>query len=293
MPKSALRPRTMRTADVAAMLGQSVDSLRALATSPENAYKTHLEPKPTGGHRLISVPSPTLKQWQRRFLRLVLARLASPRDLRAIVQKDHVKNARTHRAKRHVLTLDIADAFPSTSPRIVQKRLRDIGFTADCARLICRLCLTARELPQGAPTSNAILDIVLIDFDRALIRACAHSDSTYTRYSDNLAFSSTNPLQGIERYAVRALKGMSYAVRDDKTQHGGAGVQVDITGIQTAKSLLVRPSTIERTQKRMKEAILSGEGVYGPAVAGAFNYVRRVNRRQASALLRSLPDATG
>src|SRR5262249_433669 len=88
-----------------------------------------------------------------------------------------------HMGKRYFAKVDIVDFFPSTHPRLVRHALRhELG--EEDPRLI-RLFMSQRHLPQGPKASPAVSNLLLVGFDRAVLRATA-SGVGYTRYADDL-----------------------------------------------------------------------------------------------------------
>lgn len=281
------RPKTTITG-IASAMEQSVESLRASAASAASQYTRYTKPKDGGGRRSISAPSDELNALQQKLLNRILRRHSRPTDLRRVVMIDPLANARAHRGKRFILALDLKDAFPSTKVAAVVTALRANGFTRDAARLLTKLCCDRGCLPQGAPTSNALLDIVLFEFDRSVVARCETQAGAYTRYVDNLTVSSNASLATIEDLITRKLKMMTYRVNAAKTQRGGMSAPVDITGVKTAKTTKVRDRTLAKTAERLRGEVRAGDGKTIESVKGAVAWVRRVNTRQAGSLVRRI-----
>ena len=262
-----------------------VQALQEFAGSANNSYRTHRKRKADGGYRLISEPSPLLKTMQQAILLRVLRGFANQRDLSAVVVRDPVANARAHLGTQYITVLDVRNAFPSTPSGRVVAALRARGFKIDAAKLIARLCTNGGQLPQGAPTSNALLDIVLIEFDRAVGARCRAAGACYTRYVDNIAVSAPRSVSTIEAFIASRLSQLGFVLNQAKTLRGGLTVPVAITGVETGKSLRVRPEMVARTRGKLRAA-QDAPSEELSSLLGLLAWMRRVNRRQAAALIR-------
>lgn len=200
-------------ADLAGALGLSIPQLRWLCFHAEVAHKTHYIyfeiPKRSGGTRLLAAPHRKLAAAQQWVLTNVLAKLEVTGHAHGFVPgRSTVTNARPHVGKHIVVTLDLAEFFPTiTFPR-VRGLFESIGYSPAVATLLALLCTEAprspvvhdgitfwvaagdRALPQGACTSPAISNLVSRKLDRRLAGATRKLGWTYTRYADDLAFSA-------------------------------------------------------------------------------------------------------
>jgi len=157
------------------------------------AYTTAQIPKRSGGTRELSIPSSELKKTQK-----MLAR-AFERELGGKVHKvanAYVKgrntatNAVPHLGCAVLIKLDIKDFFPSITRDMLRPLLWYFAYREPKAlERILDLCMTDRGLPQGAPTSPILSNLVLRKFDIAAYQFANLMDAKYTRYADDLAFS--------------------------------------------------------------------------------------------------------
>jgi RNA-directed DNA polymerase len=172
--------------ELARRLGLAEPDLRAVPI----AYRTFRIGKKGGGFRTITAPDPPLKQLQRRICRRVLARLPVHRAVRGFEPgQSIVTNAASHTGQRIVLQLDIQDFFASTQAEAVESYFRRIGWTKEAARLLRSWCTHDGGLPQGAPTSPRLSNLVNYRLDSRLAAMAAKVGASYTRYADDLTFS--------------------------------------------------------------------------------------------------------
>lgn len=177
--------------------GHGLDELaRRLGMSPpelasiQAAYRQFTIPKRSGGHRRILAPQKELKSAQRRILRRLLALLVSHPAATGFERgRSIVTNASRHLGRAVVVRMDLRDFFESTSARRVRRFFRRIGWNRPAARRLGELCTHRGALPQGAPTSPRLANLVNYRLDTRLNNLAAAFGATYTRYADDLVFS--------------------------------------------------------------------------------------------------------
>lgn len=175
--------------DLARRLGITPEELSAVR--PE--YTAFYIPKRSGGQRTIHAPSPALKQIQRLILRRVLGRLrAHPHAVGFERGHSIVTNAVCHVGQAVVAKMDIVNFFASTSGKRVEDYFRYIGWNREAAGLLTALCTFEGGLPQGAPTSPRLSNLVNHGVDAGLKALAESSGATYTRYADDITFSFPN-----------------------------------------------------------------------------------------------------
>ncbi len=145
--------------------------------------------------RNFKAPDKKLKAVQRRILRRLLNAYALPEGAHGGVKgKSPKTNASEHCGKPLVVTSDIRSFFPSVSHREVAKMFkREFGCGRYTTWLLTRLTTIDGQLPQGAPTSTAIANILLAStVDRPAELIASKRDVTVTRFVDDFAFSGVN-----------------------------------------------------------------------------------------------------
>ncbi len=192
--------------ELAARLGMPADALRTVRAS----YREFRIPKRTGGSRVIHAPDKDLKSVQRRILRRLLAKLHSHAAATGFERKSSiVHNARCHAGSAVVLRLDIKDFFKSTGGERVKKFFQVLGWNREATEILTRLCTYRGHLPQGAPTSPRLSNLINYKMDvRLAALATACPGTIYTRYADDMTFSISKDDRTILRkliFATRAI----------------------------------------------------------------------------------------
>jgi len=154
---------------------------------------------------------PRLKRAQYWLLANILEKIPVTESAQGFVkQRNILTNALPHVGKAVVVNLDLENFFPSVGYPRVKGIFRQLGYSEEIATLCARLTTEApvgafeldgtryfvrsgdAALPQGAPTSPALSNLLCRRLDKRLRGAAAKLDFTYTRYADDLTFSSSS-----------------------------------------------------------------------------------------------------
>ncbi|MDA1195539.1 MAG: reverse transcriptase family protein [Planctomycetota bacterium] len=187
-------------------------------------YREARIPKRSGGTRRLLVPDDETKAIQRRVLRGLLSALrAHPCATGFERGKSIVDHARPHAGRAVVIHMDVIDFFPSTTAERVERYFRRIGWNRAVARLLTELTTTGGSLPQGAPTSPRLANLVNFGLDAHLHTIAAEQGARYTRYADDITLSldhGDGPLGGRVRSLMRhvelALRAHGYRAHETK-----------------------------------------------------------------------------
>ena len=215
-----------------------------LANAPKK-YKVYTIPKRTSGHRVIAQPSKDLKEYQRAFLALQKLPLhnAAMAYRHGLSIKD---NAQKHKNNRYLLKLDLENFFNSISSPLFWKVWESIqALPPENDRVImenllfwCPSKTTGKKLVLsiGAPSSPLISNFFMYRFDVVISELCAEKGITYTRYADDLTFSTQHkdilfdlPLEIKNQLSL--LFGSSIRINRRKTKFSSKAHNRHVTGI--------------------------------------------------------------
>ena len=167
-------------------------------------------------------------------------------------------NARRHVRRRHILNVDLKDFFPSTSFRRVKTvlELEPFALTGpreELAFLIANLCCDAGRLPQGAPTSPTLTNVVCQRLDRRLTRLARQHHAVYSRYADDLTFSSNHaPLaEPFENELRVIIQDEGYRVNEKKLRRRSCYERQEVTGLIVNDKVNVRRRFIKDLRYRL------------------------------------------
>jgi len=298
-------------ADLAKALSLTPRRLRWLSFHAETAVVTHYVrfqvPKKSGGMRELAAPLADLATAQKWILTHILEKLPMPEAAHGFIKgRSTMSNAVPHVRQSLVVNLDLKDFFPTiTFPR-VKGIFQGLGFSPAVSTILGLLCTEcprrvvtyngqklhvatgARALPQGACTSPALSNLCARRLDARLTGLAQKHGWTYTRYADDLTFSSREPQAPVGRLLahVRYLTTEEhFTVNETKTRMQRPNACQTVTGIVVNQ----RPN-IPRHERRRLRAILHQAGKTGLAeqnrdqhphfegwVSGMISYIKMVN----------------
>ncbi len=280
---------------VAAILGCTPAGLSWLLykKSPAEKYKSFEIPKRGGGHRNISAPTPELKVLQRKLADLLEA------CRKEIVERENLKddiahgfrsgrsiisNAKRHRGRRYVFNVDLSNFFGTINfGRVRGYLIKDKNFALNpkIATILAQIACHDNALPQGSPCSPVLSNLIAHVLDVHLVRLCAKKGCVYTRYADDLTFSTNlaefpasiavaSPaaphvwLPGKELSRLVALSG--FEINPAKTRMQYCNSRQEVTGLVVNRKVNVR-SEYRRTVRSMVHRLFT---------TGAYSHVQRV-----------------
>lgn len=265
----------------------SLGALYAVARHASRHYASFTLTGRNGASRHILAPDPLLKSLQRTILRNVLRhRPVSPHAAAYRPSRGIAENAALHKGQRFVLRLDIrrffdsirfADVYRSAFPRHL--------FPPAVAGLLTALCCYEGRLPQGAPTSPAISNLILRPFDGHMGEWCARRGIRYSRYCDDMVFSGDFDYLAVLRKVRGFLRALGFCLHEEKTRLQSRAARQSVTGITVNE----RPQVSRQYRRSLRQEI------YYCLKFGAASHVERIggNPSDAARHLRSLLGKVG
>ena len=179
-------------------LGMSLNELKRIWHHRYAMYHEFNIAKHGGKTRTIQAPDKRLKMLQRKLAKL-LDEIYRPRNgVHGFVKNRSVRtNADAHLRRRFVINLDIESFFPTITEKRVEGLFKALGVNDRVSEIVARLCCVSDRLPQGAPTSPVISNMICFRLDKELQSIAKANRCIYTRYADDLTFSSHQPPTGM------------------------------------------------------------------------------------------------
>jgi retron-type reverse transcriptase len=271
-------PKLADDAAIAAFAGVEQDRLRELMRPGVEAGSGYVEfeiPKAKGGTRRIAAPRTPLRKIQRKLLDEILAKVPLHDACHGFVpDRSTVTNAKPHEGAAIVVKLDLKDFFPTVHYRRVKGLFEQLGYGEDVAATLAGLttyrpvvngeAVWPGMLPQGAPTSPALANLVCRRMDHRLERLAGKYSAIYTRYADDLTFSFREvPDIRIGRFlwwVDSICQQEGFTERDDKRRILRAKHQQRVTGLVVNERV-----NIPRADRRRFRAILHNCAKHGVA----------------------------
>jgi RNA-directed DNA polymerase len=304
-------PLVGNAAELAAAMGITINELRFLCFQRDVSTISHYQrfsiPKKSGGERIISAPMPRLKRAQYWLLANVLEKIPVTDSAHGFVrQRNILSNALPHVGKTVVVNLDLENFFPTVSYPRVKGIYRKLGYSEEVATLFAVLSTEAPtaayeldgrryfvktgagQLPQGAPTSPALSNLICRRLDKRLHGAAAKLDFAYSRYADDLTFSSSTAdnlaIKKLMWRVRKIIEAEGLKIHPRKTQVMRKHQRQEVTGVVVNQ----KPSVCRKELKKFR-ALLFQIGKDGPdgkrwregslfnSVEGYANFVAMVN----------------
>jgi RNA-directed DNA polymerase len=287
--------------DVAKLLGFKPRAVsHILYVKPDSSnYHSFTIPKCRGGTRSISAPKKGLKLLQRRLADLLqscideINQIKEENDeplLRYQLAHGFAKarsiltNARPHRNKRYVFNIDLEDFFGSIHfGRVQGFFVKDKSFLLKpkTALILAQIACFEQKLPQGSPCSPIISNLIAHILDIHLVRLASRWGCTYTRYADDLTFS-TNKKEFPTRIATRShsashewtagsdltriIRHSGFRVNQHKTRMQYRDSRQEVTGLVVNSRINV-PSDYRRRVRAMAHSLFRTGKYYLPSFA--------------------------
>jgi hypothetical protein len=263
-------------------------------------------PKRRGGERLILAPKRELKALQRQLLGLLAEKLPVSEHAHGFRGGRSIRsNAEPHVGKRVVVKLDLQDFFPSVHVGRVRGLLVALGYAYPVAATLAALMTEAPRQPvvdggvvyhvpvgsrhcvQGAPTSPALCNALLLTLDHRLAGLARHFGFSYSRYADDLTFSGDDAtqaqVQALIRLASRVVAAEGFRVNRDKTRILRSGGRQTVCGVVVNRDLGLSRRDRRRLRAELHQAALAGREA-DARLRGRLAYLGMLNPEQRLAL---------
>lgn len=249
-------------ADVAELLGIKEKSLRYFlyVIKPENMYHEFTIEKKTGGSRTICAPDRKLKTIQRKLANVLnCVYKVKPAAHGFVQEKDIVTNARNHIKRRYVLNLDLKNFFNQINFGRVRGMLMKPPYSIgeEAATVIAQIACYKGRLPQGAPSSPILTNMICAPLDTQLTRVAMKYKLRYSRYADDITFSSAKEEmpKSIVRYLAdglvigkeirQVINNNGFNINEKKTRMFDSRKRQEVTGLVVNRFVNVRRSYIK------------------------------------------------
>lgn len=250
------------------LLGKPYSEVQSIIY-PNPPYKSFFITKRNGAPRLIQEPRARLKILQKKVLEFLEEHASRPKPcVHGFTKKRSiVTNARKHCSPQiqHVLNIDLKDFFPSIGFFRVRGVLQKLpyGCSHNVATVLAHLCTHRNELPQGAPTSPFLANLVARRLDTDLMDLARRHRATYTRYADDLTFSftvrsSTRLPENICTYdsgslflgqeLLSIIEQNSFQVNPEKSRMSTRSHRLEVTGLTVNEFPNVKRNFIDRVR---------------------------------------------
>lgn len=261
----------------------------------EGRYRDFTVPKRSGGERMVSAPCSSLKTLQRWVLEEILYKVkVSPysygfEKARNSSDKNN-SNPILHLADRHckqlfILKMDLKDFYPSIERKRVFAQFLKIGYGSYAADLLTEICTHNGSLPQGGVTSAYLANIICYHMDMRIAGYCNKRGIVYTRYADDIIFSSDDrgALRGIYGAVRSIIEEEGFTVNDRKTRFLTPKGRKEVLGLilvnEPERDKILAPRDLKRMVRTMiHHQIITGDYSEYSKVLGYISYIDSIER---------------
>jgi len=218
-------------------------------------YRQFHIPKKSGAKRLITAPFSKSYMYMLRYVNHILQSIheASKHTMGFVPGRCIVDNATVHVGMNYVFNIDLKDFFPSIERKRIVSRLQHKPFnmTEEVALTIAGLCCMRTEeviegktiykyvLPQGSPASPTLTNIVCDKLDFILSGLAKRFGVNYTRYADDISFSSKHNVyqnnSEFRKELTRIIEEQGFTINEKKTRLNKLGSRQEVTGLTVSQ----------------------------------------------------------
>ena len=262
-------------------------------------YNARAIPKKAGGERKIFIPDETTDKIQRAILADLyeLNIEISPNAFAFRKNKSIKDNAQPHTGKICLICYDLRDFFDTITFKKVEEELQRHGVDKTFIKTVKKWCFVERHLPQGAPTSPFLSNLVCRNLDYRFTKLAEKIGATYTRYADDIIISGDENIVKYQTIYKRIIRTEKFYINYHKTRISVLDIAQDnsannwfvpwhiVTGLTVdADKVSVRPSYINKVKHELQR-----DGV-NPSTTGKIGFIKFVDFDAAQILAKYLPE---
>ncbi len=225
--------------------------------------------------RTIHPSTQELKAIQKSIKKNILTPIPLPNEIHGGVKKrSNITNAKPHKGNKFIFTTDLQDFYPNISHSAVYDTFLSLGFSNHFSNSLTKLTTWKYALPQGTPTSTHISNLVFLKTDFELIQLCNENNITYTRYVDDLTFSSPFDFKHLLDDILEIIRQNNFNLSYRKTKYKGNQI---VTGINVFLNKIEVP---EHIKEKSRIEIKSNSEIKPYTIY--LDNVRKINKQKGS-----------
>lgn len=229
------------------LIGVPSQEIYKYSTLTERYYKKKKILKKNGGIRILTIPCDDLKKVQKWILKEILYTIEVDESANGfITNRSIVTNAKKHLHQNVVYNLDLENFFPTIKIHSIYTIFKKLGYEKEICTLLSKLCTYNNQLPQGAPTSPYLSNIVLKKLDNRLKKFSQKMDINYSRYADDLTFSGNKISKATRKFIKEIIESEGFKINLSKERIAFRNNRQEVTGLIVSGNKLSVPRGKER-----------------------------------------------
>lgn len=286
--------------DIYTALGYDKDVLQLIVDNISRYYITYRIKKRNGKTRRIDAPQDPLKTIQKSIVTEILYNFSAHPIAHGFVKgKSPVTNAKMHVGKEMVLSIDIKNFFNSISRHAVLKTLQwimaqqsELTYEDEDLILLSNLMCYNEVLPQGAPTSPVMSNLVCMGMDRTLSKLAKKANVTLTRYADDIVASGSRAeVITIRTSILSTIYAFHLLPNRKKTKIREYHQRQQVTGIVVNKKTSIKKQTWRNLRAQLYNLLRDGVSLSKTefqVLRGRIEWIKSLNPSRGSQLLAQL-----
>lgn len=258
---------------LALLMGVKYTTLFYYILHNENFYNEFNISKSSGNKRLINAPSLNLKKIQKWILDNILSEFQLSEVATGFRKNLNIlENAKKHTNKNLVYNIDIENFFPSIKFNDVYYIFYNVGYSAEVAYALSALLTYKECLPQGSPASPYISNIICYKMDESLKQVAYDFNGEYTRYADDMTFSTDNIPELLRKKSVikKIVNFYNFKLNDSKERSQFQNQTQMVTGLIVNKEVKVRRKFKKDIEKH----------IYYCEKFGVYNHLKKIGMEE-------------
>jgi RNA-directed DNA polymerase len=229
--------------------------INAITSNLRNYYSLKIKPKKKYGdfqrddfgnirYRGLMVPDYILKSRQKKIAQFLNQYPLPEHMFGSVNGKNNILNARQHLNHKYFLTIDLKKFFPNINHHQVNTMFCNNGFSPSASRILTQLTTYQASLPQGAPSSSVIANLVFLKTSNKLYDLAKNNDITFTTFIDDLTFSSNHCFKNLIPKIIDIIKQDNFYPAYDKIHYRQD--YCEITGLFVKGNVLELPYIMKK-----------------------------------------------
>lgn len=224
----------------------------------------------TPRYRIINPSTKILKILQKRISAFLCKNVSFPEyAYGGIKKKDNVLNAKKHQGKKYVFLTDMQDFFPFITHKMVYSAFIRLNFSYDIASILTKLTTYRGHLPQGAPTSSIMANLVFIPTGNIINEFAQGNGLTFTTFVDDITLSSQLDFKDRVNQIIKIINDGGFKISHKKTHYKSG--KVDITGVKRCNNYI---TITDKFREKLRDVPDDKPFVK----QGCINYKNRIHR---------------
>jgi RNA-directed DNA polymerase len=245
-------PIIYNTSHLSGLVGYKKEYLKKAILYPNSFYRDFQILKKNGNKRQISEPLPSLKEIQLWILKNILYKVpVSPFAKAYKPNISLIENLKFHKNQPKVFTLDLENFFPSIKIQAIEKIFIGLGYSRLVSKMLSKLCTREGVLPQGAPTSPYLSNLIFKNADAEIANFCKQREIRYTRYADDLSFSGDFDENELLTKITEIIENLNLKINPDKTKLMTPNNRQTVTGIVVNE----KPQVVFHKRNELRQAM--------------------------------------